>query len=92
MSYAKNMLINTKYLIINTFLKNTIFFLLNSLLKYNIQESAQATKWQLSEFSKSELICDRCPLGEIECCQDPTGPHILPVITQYPKGNCSPDL
>ena len=44
MSYAKNMLINTKYLIINTFLKNTIFFLLNSLLKYNIQESAQATK------------------------------------------------
>lgn len=51
-SHAENVLVNTKYLIINTFLKNTVYFLLKSLFKYNIHESVQITKDNSMDFYK----------------------------------------
>lgn len=67
---------------------------MDSLLKYDIQKSAQTTKWQLNGFSKSKLPCITSVLLEkpnVARTQEIPIRSLL-VITQYPKGNYSPDF
>lgn len=78
-SHAENVLVNTKYLIINTFLKNIVYLLLKSLFKYNIHESVQITKDNSMDFYKWGHLCNQCPTWEIGCYQNPWGPHMHPL-------------